>query len=315
MSGSNSGRPPDDSGDDRPRQDRGAGNPRTTREPRRSGSDSDGVSIENDGVVRWFLETNDENVVLVRDILSSVAIVAVIGLILFTVSGIWPPLVAVESGSMQPHMEKGDLIFVVDENRFVGDGAVAGTGVVTLEQGRESGYTKFGMAGDVIVYRPNGNAAETPVIHRAHFWVEEDEKWVNTKASDKIVGDKTCDEVANCPAPYAGFVTKGDHNGGYDQQRSHGADTSVVKSEWITGKAKYRVPWLGQIRLTFDRILGGMLVPGSPASPALQGVDPATITTPSPASPETPGSRLNGQAGIAGIASVGSAAAIGRYRR
>lgn len=320
MSGSNSGRPSDDSGDDHLRQDRNGGDPRPTREPRRSASDSDNVSIENDGVVRWFLKTDDENVLLIRDIVSSVAIVAVVGLLLFGVSGIWPPLVAVESGSMQPHMQRGDLIFVVEEGRFVGDGAVAGTGVVTLEQGRESDYTKFGMAGDVIVYRPNGNAAETPVIHRAHFWVEEDENWVNTKASEEIVGDKTCDEVANCPAPYAGFVTKGDHNAGYDQQMNQGADTGVVKPEWVTGKAKYRVPWLGTIRLTFDRLLGGMLVPGSPSGPAFQGVDPATIaTTPSPASPEIPGPgqdvHLTGVAGIAGVGGVGSAITIDRYRR
>jgi len=32
---------------------------------------------------------------------------------------------------MQPNMQKGDLIFVVEEGRFSGDAAVEGTGVVT----------------------------------------------------------------------------------------------------------------------------------------------------------------------------------------
>ncbi|SFC20785.1 signal peptidase, endoplasmic reticulum-type [Halobiforma haloterrestris] len=241
--------------------------PRATRDRAGDSSDSGSragtsdVTIEDDGVVRWFLRTDDEPAVLVRDVLSSVAIVAVIGLLLFAVSGVWPPLVAVESGSMEPNMERGDLIFVVDEDRFVGDDSVGDTGVVTLENG-QGDYEKFGQAGDVIVFRPDGSERQTPVIHRAHFWVEEGENWIETKANEEFVGDVTCEEVRTCPARYDGFVTKGDANAGYDQYRG-GARTDVVKPEWITGKATFRIPWLGHVRLFFDEIMAGAIVPVS----------------------------------------------------
>ncbi|MFP9060203.1 S26 family signal peptidase [Natrialbaceae archaeon A-chndr2] len=222
------------------------------------------VTIEDDGVIRWFLKTNDGTVVAVRDILSSVALVAVIGLILFGVSGIWPPLVAVESGSMEPNMEIGDMIFVVAPDRFVGDDPTGDTGVVTLENGEESGHDKFGKPGDVIIFLPNGQNHQTPVIHRAHFWVEEGENWVDEQANPDYVNGASCAEIYTCPAPHAGFITKGDANSGYDQvTRSVGADTSVVKPEWTTGKGMFRIPWLGHVRLLFERIIPTMLGLGS----------------------------------------------------
>ncbi|QLG49775.1 S26 family signal peptidase [Natrinema halophilum] len=319
MSGSSTDNPPDDSGDEPDRRNQIGGRAHRSEETTRSDSDSDAVTIADDGFVRWFLGTNDENVVMIRDILSSVAIVAVVGLLLFGVSGIWPPLVAVESGSMQPHMERGDLVFVVEEGRFVGDGSVEGTGVVTLEQGQETGYTKFGKAGDVVVFKPDGSGFDTPVIHRAHFWVEEGDKWVNTKANPEFTDGATCTEVASCPAPHDGFVTKGDNNPSYDQiGRTSGADTSIVKTEWIKGKSKYRIPWLGKIRLTFDRLLGGILVPEYPSSPPLQGASPATATaSPTPAETGAPGFGWNGGfaavGGVAGIA--GAAVTIDRHSR
>ncbi|WP_394298903.1 S26 family signal peptidase [Halostagnicola sp. A56] len=230
------------------------------------------MTLEDDGLLRWFLKTDDGTVMMVRDVLTSVAIVAAIGLVLFAVSGIWPPLVAVESGSMHPNMQEGDLIFVVGEDRFVGDNPIDGTGVVTLENGRESGYDKFGKAGDVVVFQPGGSERATPVIHRAHFWVDEDENWVE-EADPEIIGeDTTCDDIASCPADHAGFITKGDHNSGYDQQTGLGASSDeIVKPEWITGKASFRIPWLGNIRLLFDKYLFGA-IGGTVAPQAVAGV-------------------------------------------
>lgn len=316
MSGSSPGDPPDDSGDsaDRPRsrQDRNATDgrnpsgesPTTTEHNPSAGPERDRVTIEDDGVVRWFLKSEDGNVIFFRDILSSVAIVAVIGLLLFAVSGIWPPLVAVESGSMEPNMHRGDLIFVTDSDRFVGDEPVEGTGVVTLENGQESGHEKFGNPGDVIVFRPGGSERETPVIHRAHFWVEEGENWVDTKADEEVVGDATCEDVATCPAEYDGFVTKGDANAGYDQYQG-GARTDIVKPEWITGKAMFRVPWLGHVRLTFDSLFGGMLAP----TPVFDGV-PGASPAPGPSIAQA---GLVGATGLAGT-SASVVVAIGRRR-
>ncbi|RQH00933.1 S26 family signal peptidase [Natrarchaeobius oligotrophus] len=250
------------------------GTPSSSRDGGRSRSDD--VTIEDDGVVRWFLGTDDGTVVVVRDVLSSVALVAVIGLILFAASGIWPPLVAVESGSMEPNMERGDLIFVVDDDRYAGDGAVDGTGIVTHENGDD--HEKFGQPGDVIIFKPDGSEYRTPIIHRAHFWVEEGENWVDSSANEEYLGGATCDEVPTCPATHDGFVTKGDDNSGYDQYG--GAATDVVKPEWVTGKAMIRVPWLGHVRLLFDSLLGGLLVPqptidGVVLSPTQPGVSPS----------------------------------------
>ncbi|WP_254766266.1 S26 family signal peptidase [Salinilacihabitans rarus] len=253
--------------------DRGDSRPKPA--PSASARD-DPVSIEEDGYVRWFLRTDDGTVVAIRDVLSSVAIVAIIGLVLFGVSGIWPPLVAVESGSMEPHMSRGDLIFVVDEGRFVGDGAVDGTGIVTLEDAEDDGYDKFDEPGDVIIFVPNGNEAETPVIHRAHFWVEEGDNWVDGKAEPAFVNGASCDDVLACPAPHDGFVTKGDANPGYDQYAGGGgAQTTVVKPEWVTGKAMFRIPWLGHIRLTFEDAVNRLeLTTGTAGSPL---EEPATL--------------------------------------
>ncbi len=223
-------------------------------------ADDDPVTIEDDGLLRWVLRSQDGTVVLVRDFVTSVAVVALIGLLLFAISGLWPPLVAVESGSMEPNMYKGDLIFLVDTDRFVGDDAIDGTGVVTADRGEANGYESFGQTGDVIVFQRNEADGGTPIIHRAHFWVEEGEDWIESQADDAIVGDTTCDEVRTCPAAHDGFVTKGDNNQGYDQIQGE-IQTDVIRPEWISGKAQYRIPWLGHVRLFVDSLFGGLVVP------------------------------------------------------
>lgn len=241
-------------------------------EDRPSTSEDRSVSIEDDGILRWFLKADSGAVVYVRDIASSVGFVMLIALILFGVSGVWPPMVAVESGSMEPNMERGDMIFVVENDRFVGDGAIGDTGIVTRAIGTETGHDQFGNPGDVIIFRPGGSNLETPVIHRAEFWVEKGERWTETKADAAALNGASCSELATCPAPYDGFVTKGDANGGYDQHPGYGAERSqVVKPEWIEGKAAYRIPWLGQIRLVVDDVLGNGIPPEEAAPIAALG--------------------------------------------
>jgi len=198
--------------------------------------------------LRWFRTTDAEAVVVAREVLTTTAIVVGIGLLLFAVSGIWPPLVAVESGSMQPHMHRTDLIFVMDEHRLVGDAAQAGTGVVTYRAGQRAGYERFGSYGDVVIYRPDGESGRTPIIHRAMFWVEEGENWYDEADPSYVGGADDCEELAHCPAPHAGFITKGDNNGVYDQAGAY-ANTGPVRPGWVVGTAELRVPWLGWVRL------------------------------------------------------------------
>ncbi|MEF8776357.1 MAG: S26 family signal peptidase [Haloarculaceae archaeon] len=181
------------------------------------------------------------------DVLTSVLAVLLVGGFLFAVSGVWPPLVAVESGSMIPNMHQGDLVFVMEEHRFAGDGAVADTGVVTAASGGATEYRTFGGYGDVIVYSPDGNVDRTPIIHRAILWVEKGERWFDEADSDDVPGHvSSCAELQNCPAPHAGFITKGDNNGEYDQANGLSAP---VRPEWVVGTAEIRLPGLGWIRL------------------------------------------------------------------
>lgn len=207
--------------------------------------------------VEWVRTVDSGPVMYVREILSSALIVIGIGLLLFAISGVWPPMVAVQSGSMQPHMTRGDLVFVVHESRFAGNGAVAGTGIVTYRQGVDGDYQKFGAPGDVIVYHPNGATGPDPIIHRAHFYVEEGENWYD-RANPDYIRAEDCEELRNCPAPHSGFITKGDNprtNRYYDQAEGM---SRPVKPEWIQGKAMVRIPFLGWIRLQFGTVSHGV---------------------------------------------------------
>src|SRR5699024_9778328 len=179
---------------------------RETDGERDSEDRSDGRAGERDdgsdglrGRVRWFMQTDEEWVLFVREVLSSLGIVVLIGLILFAVSGLWPPMVAVESGSMNPHLQKGDLVFIMEEHRFAGAAAHDGTGVVPYKAGAAAGYRTFHEPGDVIVYQPYGDSGETPIIHRARFWVNKGENWYD-EANPAYVGSAdSCEELANCP--------------------------------------------------------------------------------------------------------------------
>ncbi|WP_342028336.1 S26 family signal peptidase [Halogranum amylolyticum] len=182
-----------------------------------------------------------------REMLTSVLAVVAIGLLLFTVSGVWPPMVAVESGSMEPHMEKGDLIFITEPGRFAPDAAQGDTGVVTYEAGQESDYRSFGSYGSVLIY-DNPDSFGPPIIHRARFWVDDGENWYD-EANPEYMRADSCEELRYCPAPHAGFITKGDNNAEYDQANGI---APPVREEWVQGVARVRIPYLGWVRLGFS---------------------------------------------------------------
>ena len=201
--------------------------------------------------LQWFLTAENGTPAYVRDLLASAGVIVTIGLVLFGVSGVWPPLVAIESPSMTPNMKVGDLVFVVDENRFKPEAAYKGTGVVTTQIGRPGGavYKEFGMAGDVIIFRPSGDGGRTPIIHRARFWVNDSENWYDEANPEFLAGADNCAELMNCPAPQAGFITRGDANPQYDQVNSI---SGPVKPTWVIGTAEFRIPYLGWIRLALS---------------------------------------------------------------
>jgi len=128
-------------------------------------------------LIDQFRTSDHWAVSLVRDLLWVVAVVGSIAIALFLICGTWPAVVTIESESMVPHMNVGDLVVVVQKDRF-GD-------LQTWDDGRKSGYKMFGDYGDVIIYRPNGatdmwasvgllplSKAQHPIIHRAITWTE-----------------------------------------------------------------------------------------------------------------------------------------------
>ncbi len=107
----------------------------------------------------------------VRDIAVAVIIMVVLLGAIYAYTGIWPPLVVVESSSMQHGnsvsyigvIDTGDLVFV--------QSAPARSDVVTYLEGRASGYSTYGDYGDVIVFRIARDPTATPIIHRAIMYL------------------------------------------------------------------------------------------------------------------------------------------------
>jgi signal peptidase len=224
----------------------------------------------------WFWTTDHEAVLYARELVTSVAAVLAVGVVLFLISGVWPPMVAVESSSMEPNMNVGDLVFVMEEDRLAPEHAHE-TGVVTHRVGQEHGYEKFGKAGDVIIYQANGQGG-TPIIHRAMFWVEEGENWCD-EANPEHLNAVNPENSACAEAPHSGFITKGDNartNGEYDQVNGL---SQPVKPEWVVGTAELSIPFLGYVKLcTSTGPCFLVTAPVGPASatpgtgtPALQG--------------------------------------------
>jgi signal peptidase len=137
---------------------------------------------------------------------------------------------AIESGSMEPNMHIGDLVFTRN---------VPSTGIVTHEDGATSGYKTLGDYGNAILYQRYGRTDVTPIIHRAMYYVE---AGVPMWEGGPI-------------APHAGYITKGDNeitNRQYDQ---YNLCIEPVREEWIDGVACFRVPYIGYVRIILSKIL------------------------------------------------------------
>jgi signal peptidase len=199
---------------------------------------------------------------VLREVTTSALTVGLVGLLLFGVSGVWPPMVAIESGSMEPNMYKGDLVFVTEPGRFAPDSAEH-AGVLPHDRASEQDYRQFGSHGTVVVYN-NPNRRGPPVIHRARFWVDDGENWYDRANPDYVGRVENCEQLQYCPAPHAGFVTKGDANPAYDQANGI---SGPVKPAWVQGVARLRIPYLGWVRLCFQGECGPLQDPLHPAHP------------------------------------------------
>ncbi len=186
---------------------------------------------------------------MVQDVVVAVIVVAVVLLSLWAYGGRWPPMVVVESESMQ-HSHDKSYVGVID----TGDLTLVRTldkvdGVVTWVEGRDRGYETYSNFGDVIVYHKNGLTQTTPIIHRAivrivynatgHSYdvpslgpefTDIDDKFIITDLISFHSGVREeFDLVVNVSAilnnfqanndaqPHGGIITKGDHNRDIDQ--------------------------------------------------------------------------------------------------
>ena len=179
----------------------------------------------------------------VWELLRPLVVLVMLGVLLVGATGVWPPTMAVESGSMSPHIQKGDLVVVTEPSRWTAT-ATSDSGVVTARQA--DGYRRFGGPGDVVVFdTPDWEGS--PVIHRAQFHVEAGENWYGRAEQSYLPSDvDNCTELLYCPAPHAGYITKGDANPYYDQARGR---VAPVRTRWIQAKGGVKVSDFGWLRL------------------------------------------------------------------
>ena len=249
-----------------PKEDEGRGSSHRTHEPEEE------------------LTRKEFAILLVRDVAFAGILVAIIFGSMFAYTQVWPPVVVVESGSMQ-HSHTRAYLGSIDTGDVVLVQAVHSTSdIITYVQGRASGYETYSNYGDVIIFHPPGAPADvTPIIHRAILYAD---------LSASAWGGVDIPSLASFPDPWSathpdgtpttnttglgnvtltmrswasgferresltydlrilrksGFLTKGDHNPSFDGPLTYVPPVPVSD---IIGKARGELPWFGLIKLT-----------------------------------------------------------------
>lgn len=224
-----------------------------------------------------FWRSGDGKISLLRDVFIALMAVLIVLLILWAYTGQWfaAPMVAIESGSMEHSnsafgrlgtIDAGDMVLVqkvYSRNDIVPHGGNIGGAQA------ENGMQTYGDYGDVIIYHPDGDEEDKAIIHRVMFWVDVYvENSVKTYTIEDLgiynqtslfkpeYGLKTHTGGALTPEwSHSGFLTKGDNNKIIDQ--AGGISNNPIKIEWISGKARLEIPWLGTINLFFEDLFSG----------------------------------------------------------
>ena len=180
--------------------------------------------------IKEFYQSDSTLAGVLRDLISVAKILLVFAILSQLIFGTWAPMRAIESGSMEPHMKKGDIVFIQDMSR---------TKVTTYEEGAIRDYRTFGDYGNVILYQKYGRTDVTPIIHRAMYHVEAGEPmWKGGPI-----------------APHAGYITKGDNEVTNRQYDQYTLCTVPIREEWVIGVARFRIPYAGYVRLTFSKVI------------------------------------------------------------
>lgn len=237
-------------------------------------------------VSRWkdnMAEIEEAIIEIGKDVLVSLVILGIILGSLYVFSGRWPPMVVIETGSMMHSedsqigaIDPGDIVIVQERDK---------EDITTYVEGRATGYRKYGQYGDVIIFEPDGDKQETPIIHRAVLYLEYDEEqdlfnipalgYLDYGEDWSIQGNDNADvEEGEGLSRYldiyiydyghedktiiisleefenSGFITKGDNNLNIDQAQGNNIK-DPVKEEWMLGRARGELPWFGIIKLLY----------------------------------------------------------------
>lgn len=233
------------------------------------------------------------------DIAIAVALVGSVFITMFAFTGNWPPLVVIESKSMQ-HSGTESMIGIMDTGDLTMVKSVSSeSDITTYVSGMISGYRTYGDYGDVVIYWRGGDRDLTPIIHRAVVFLDAnddgsysapelqpltegaDYRMTNatnswSRITDDFVllnyGYRGADITipvenmlrsmsARGIDPGSGFITKGDFNTFVDQA-SYIAPGEPVSFDWIHGIATGEIPWFGAIKL----FMTGSLPADTPAN-------------------------------------------------
>ncbi len=215
-----------------------------------------------------FWRSDDSKISLIRDIIVALILVLIILTALWAYTGQWlgTPMVAIESGSMM-HLNEpfgrfgtinaGDMVLLVKVN--------SRNDIVT-QIDRDPNNYYYGNFGDVIVYRPYGDENRDQIIHRVMCWIEYNEEQETFTVEGYNVINKTSITIDELGLknyipnpPHSGYITKGDNPVTNDRadQSPGGICDQPIKLEWISGKARCELPWIGTLNLLFNDLTSG----------------------------------------------------------
>lgn len=215
-----------------------------------------------------FWKSDNDKISIIRDILVAFLVVLILLILLWSYTGQWfgAPMVAIESGSMM-HLDEGfgrvgfidagDMVLLVKVNEK--------NNILTREESKDlDGYQSYGDYGDVIIYKKYGKTDEDQIIHRAICWIEynEDKTYTIDEYGLENVKSITINDLGlnNYRPSHSGFITQGDNPRTNDRcDQAGGICSEPIKTEWITGKARFELPWIGTINLLFNDIISGSL--------------------------------------------------------
>jgi signal peptidase len=222
-----------------------------------------------------FWRSENQKIAILRDVLVALLAVLIVLTGLWAYTGQWfsAPMVAIESGSMEHPInapfgrlgtiDAGDMVLVVKVH--------SRSDLITFKTAnneQNKGAHFYENWGDVIIYKPLGRTDVSQIIHRCMCWVDvssDGQRTLYTIAEYGLynVTSITIPELGlyNFPPRYdlgwtsSGYLTKGDNNNIVDQATI--ICPEPVNVDWISGKARSEIPWVGTINLFFEDVLHG----------------------------------------------------------